>query len=347
MNGRVTLLAMVVCLPAAHAQFALFAVNGNTESPVPAVYSLGTVFADDAVSTQFRLRNVSSAPAPLTLLEVRGSGFTLANGPTLPLTLNAQASVNFAVAFHGSISVGASAALVSQGISVLLTVTVQPALPLPKPQLAVNLPRVQSGQQGSVTVNFDAAAQRSGSGALTMDFQPGPSGAMDPAIAFASGARTVAFTFATGDTQGRFASQSAALFQTGTTAGALVLTVQLGNASDQQTLTLAPTPVGLTAIQAARSAAGIEIRVTGFDNTRTVGALAFTFYDATGNPVVPGTIRLDAAATFSAFFHTSDAGGTFLLRAVFPVTGDSSRIASVETGLTNSAGMAATPRTPF
>ena len=96
-----------------------------------------------------------------------------------------------------------------------------------------------------------------------------------------------------------------------------------------------------------RTAGGLEIRITGFDNTRSLGALAFTFYDAAGNPIAPGAIRTDAAADFASYFAGSDLGGVFLLRAVFPVTGDASGVASCEATLTNSAGSAKTQRTFF
>jgi hypothetical protein len=46
-------------------------------------------------------------------------------------------------------------------------------------------------------------------------------------------------------------------------------------------------------VQALRTA-GPEIRLTGFDNTRTLGALSFTFLDAAGNGIGTGAIRTDA-----------------------------------------------------
>ena len=136
-------------------------------------------------------------------------------------------------------------------------------------------------------------------------------------------------------------------FQTGTTAGTLTFTAQLGGATDRQTVTIPAAPVGITATQAVRSPGSIEVRVTGFDNTRTVGALTFTFYDAAGSPVAPGAIRADATADFARYFQTSDLGGVFLLRALFPVTGDASGINTFEVQLTNSAGTARTARTAF
>jgi hypothetical protein len=96
-----------------------------------------------------------------------------------------------------------------------------------------------------------------------------------------------------------------------------------------------------------RSAAGLEIRVTGFDNTRSLGSLTFTFYDAAGKPIPPGAIRADAAKDFASYFASSGLGGVFQLRAVFPVNGDASGVVSCEATLSNSAGTTTTQRTFF
>jgi hypothetical protein len=439
--------------PAAHAQFTLTTVVGNAEQPVPGVYDLGAVSSGDAVAARFRLRNTSNAPATLTVLAVAGTGFALASAPSLPTNLGAQQTADFTVSFHASGTGSYSAALRSDGISALLTITVVlgltyavetaagkellggaavdfgvvelgqtkalhfdidnltaqalnvPAMAvgagdfalsnaatgvllqpgqsagfdiqfrasaagprsglltigsrsyvlaaagivpaLPKPRLTIDLPKNQSAQQGSITITLDAPAKTGGSGTLTLDFQPSPAGSSDPSIAFAAGGRTAVFTFEPGDTEGRFGNQAMALFQTGTTAGDLTATVQLGEVTDRLSVTIVPAPMALNAAQAARSGGSIEILVTGYDNTRTAGPLSFTFFDAAGNAVAPGPIRLDGTAAFSKFFQESDVGGTFALRALFPVTGDPSGVASFAAEFTNSAGTVTTAKTRF
>jgi hypothetical protein len=61
----------------------------------------------------------------------------------------------------------------------------------------------------------------------------------------------------------------------------------------------------------------------------------------------PGTIHADATAAFRQLFETSDLGGAFLLRAVFPLTGDASRIAAFEAVIGNSQGAAVATRASF
>jgi hypothetical protein len=440
------LLLAAQAVPAAYGQFDLFVVDGKGEHAVPTSYDLGSLYAGESASAHFRLRNTSSAPATVTVLQVAGAGFTL-TAPTPPLALAPQAAVDFNVTFSAADTGAYSAALRSDGISALLTATVLPRLtylvdtgaglqplapagvdfgtalrgatvvrhfliqnrtsliltvpaiaipagdfslptgvpsgavlqplqtsafdvqftpaaagarsgsigigdrtyplsgagqdpPPPRPTLAIDLKQAASLQQGTVTVRFDSPALAAGSGTVTLAFEAAAAGATDPAIVFASGGRSATFAVSPGDTQ------AAILFQTGTTAGVITFAVQLGGVTDRRAVTIPAAPVGITTAQGLRSTASVEVRVTGFDNTRTLSQLTFTFYDAAGNALAPA-ITTDATKDFAQYFQTSDAGGVFLLRAVFPVTGAASAIASFEAGLTNSAATAKTARTVF
>jgi hypothetical protein len=220
----------------------------------------------------------------------------------------------------------------------------------PKPQITIDLPQAQSAKQGSVRVTLDHAAAASGSGTLSLVFRPAVAGVTDPTIAFASGGLTATFTFGAGDTQASFGVQTSAGFQTGTTAGTLVFTAQVGGASMgtsvPQAVTIAPAVAGLTTAGATRSAASITVRLDGFDNTRTAAALRFSFFDTAG-AVLAGPLPADAGPAFQTYFGGSDTGGSFVLEAVFPVTGDPARIASFTASLDNQAGTTTTARTTF
>jgi hypothetical protein len=335
-------------LPGARAEFQLFLVEGATEQAAPPVENLGTVYPGDTAAVHFRLRNMAAAPAVLSYLEVRGTGFGPKNPLALPLPLGAQAAVDFTVTFSAPEFGSYSAIVDSEGTSVTLLVTVPEAPPLPPPRLTVVLPPPRSAEQGSVMVALDTPAPRAASGTVTLDFQPAPAAAADPAIVFGTGTRMAAFACDSGATQCRFAGQPGALFQTGTTAGVLTFTAHLGAAaSDQKTVTILPAPVSVENALGSRLPGSLEVRITGFDNARTAGPLAFTFFDAAGSPIAPGTLRADAGGAFQQLYKTSDAGGTFLLRAVFPVTGDVSQIASFEASIGNSEGATVSARTKF
>jgi hypothetical protein len=262
------------------------------------------------------------------------------------LALPAGQSTDFYVQFTPTATGARSGSLVIGGSTYTLTGTgIQP--PLPNPVLSINLPQPLSAQQGAVTVTLDAVSKVSGSGTLTLDFQPAPGLADDPTIMFLLGGRTALISVVPGDTQVHFGPQPMALFQTGSTAGTLVFTVQLGGVTAQQTIVILPSAVGMTSVQGVRSTAGVEVQVTGFDNTRTAGQLTFTFFDSAGNAIAPGAVRTDATASFAAYFQNSSLGGVFLLTAVFPVTGDPSKIGAFQVQSANSAGTAQTARTTF
>jgi hypothetical protein len=283
------------------------------------------------------------APAPVPA----GVGFTL-GGPSPGGTLVAPAgSVSFIVQFAPQADGTAAGLLTVGGRTYALTGTgVEP--PLPKPKISVALAQPGSAQQGTVTVNLDAPSETSGTGTVTLSFVSAlPLGAAtDPGIQFASSGQSAAFTVSPGDTQGNFGTAVTAPFQTGTTEGVLTVTAQLGGVSDRQSIAILPAAVGLTAAQAVRSAGAIEVDLTGYDNTRTAGPLAFTFYDASGRVIGPGAIAADGTATFAAYFQTS-AGGTFTLTAIFPVTGATSQVTAFQAMMTNSAGSTTTARTNF
>jgi hypothetical protein len=211
----------------------------------------------------------------------------------------------------------------------------------------LTLPLPDSAQQGTVAVNLSAPSQRGGTGTVTLTFVPNASipGAADPGIAFASGGQSTSFTVFIAGTQGAFGSALTMPFQTGTTAGTLTVTVQLGSTTVQQSVTILPAIVGGIAAQGVRAAGTVEVDLTGFDNTRTAGELSFTFYDAAGSAIA-APIQANGSSSFAAYFQNS-AGGTFELKAVFPVLGDTSQITAFQAVVTNSAGTATTLLTSF
>jgi hypothetical protein len=157
----------------------------------------------------------------------------------------------------------------------------------------------------------------------------------------------VKFNIKPGDKVAHFGSADSAAFQTGTTAGDLVFTVKLGDATVQSTRTIPPAMIGLDATQAQRTSAGLDLRVTGFDNTRTASKITFTFFDQGGTTLSPGAITVDSSAAFQQFFAASDLGGVFALHAFIPVMGNPAQVAAVEVKFTNAAGTAQTGRLRF
>jgi hypothetical protein len=306
----------------------------------------GSVQLGSSVARHFAVANQTAVVLTVPAIAVAAGDFALNGTAPGGLALPPGQSDDFYVQFTPTATGARSGSLVIGNSTHVLTGTgVVP--PLPNPDLSINLPQALSDQQGAVTVTLDAASGTSGSGILTLAFQPGPGLADDATVTFVSGGRTATFTVSPGDTEGHFGSQLTAPFQTGTTAGALVFTVQLGGVTAQQTITIMPATVGITAVQGVQSSTGVEVQVTGFDNTHSAGPLTFTFFDASGGTIAPGAITTNATAGFASYFQNSGLGGVFLLTAVFPVTGNPSQIGAFQAQIANSAGTAQTARTTF
>ena len=305
----------------------------------------GSVQAGGSVARHFTLTNFTGFVLTAPGIAVQGGAFTLASPPPAGKVFQPGDSAGFDIVFQPAAAGAASGALAIGDRTYPLAGSGLP-VPLPHPALAMQLAQAQSGQNGTVSVGFDAPAQTSGTGVLTLDFQPLAQGATDPAIQLGIAGRSISFPVAAGDSQANFGGQATVNFQTGTTAGKLVFTASLGGATDQKSVVIPAAPVSIAAASGKRGAGSLELDITGYDNTRSIGTVVYTFYDAAGN-ALGAPIQVDNTADFAAFFASSNDGGNFLLRAVFPVSGDASRIAAFEVQLTNSAGMADTGRVKF
>lgn len=301
----------------------------STGSPI----DFGQVVHGTSTTLDVVVSNRSTTALAIPPLTIFGAGFSVDAPAPSGLVLEPQQSNTFTLRFAPSANGTYSGTLIAGDRTFILSGTGVDPRTL---TVSVNPGQLASGAQGTAVVSLDLPALTAASGTLTLDFQ----GAADPAVAFASGGRSVAFTVKAGDTQ-----LLSAPFQTGTTAGAIVLTATVGSASAHQSVTIAPAAVAVAAASGSRGSGSLTVQITGFDNTRSAGSLAFTFYDGAGNPIPPAPIA--ASADFTDFFQTSGLGGLFLLKAVFPVNGDPAQVAAFEVKMTNAAGVSSTGRTNF
>ena len=327
---------IAILLTATVAPRLTYRVDPPSGTAFPGPLDFGIVVRGVASQRRITIQNETTLVLIVPAISVQGADFGLLGTVPSGQALEPRQGGEFTIVFtpHSTGVLQGSLTLGDRSYTVLGTGTDPP---LPKPTVLLDLNQAASAQQGALIVRFDAPAQTSGTGTATLDFH----GPADSAIAFAAGGRSVAFPIAPGDLQ------AVLPFQTGTSAGVLVFTVQIGGYSGQQSVTIAAAPPGITTAQAVRSTGTLAVSITGFDNTRSLGALSFTFYDAAGNPIAPGAIRTDATADFAQYFAGSGLGGVFLLRAEFPVTGNAAMVASCEATLANSAGSSKTQRTSF
>ncbi|MBV8819477.1 MAG: hypothetical protein JO022_14050, partial [Acidobacteriaceae bacterium] len=265
---------------------------------------------------------------------------------TTPLNLAAGQSVNFQIAFQPSASGTAQGTLSIDGRSFTLTgLGLDP--PLPKATLLLQSTSLPSAQQSTISVQLASATQVAGTGTLTMDFHPAvASVSNDSAVQFLSGPpRAATVTFTPGDAAGKFNGASQLAFQTGTTAGTIVFTLQLPSGSQQASITVAPAVASFDTASGTAEPGALIVSLLGFDNTHSASQISFTFYGTNGQPM-QAPLQLDLTNNFQTYF-TSVSGGAFSLRANFPVSGDVTKVAGVDVALTNSAGVAKTSRISF
>lgn len=313
------------------------ALPSGTRQLGGAAVDFGIVPVGSSVSLRFTAENRTGRPLLVPSIGVQGEAFALVGSPPSGTVLQAQQQAGFEVSFAphddgmfpGVLTIGDR----SYGLA-----GTAPRPKMPAPVLAIDLPVAQSARQGSVAVSLDGVVTSAGRGTVALDFVPAMPGNDDSTIAFASGGRTAAFTVVPGDTHGRFAELLAIPFQTGTTAGTLVVTATLGASTVRQSIPLPPLPVVLSQVEFSLTAEAVTVQVAGFDNTRSAGPLTFTFFDQAGSPIPPGALSSDASAQFASYFSQSSLGGVFLLRATFPVRGDPAALRTVEMQFRNVAG---------
>jgi hypothetical protein len=155
------------------------------------------------------------------------------------------------------------------------------------------------------------------------------------------------FSVAKGDDVGRVNGNSEFYFQTGTTAGDLILDLKLGFQTFKTTFPLAASAPRVDSLQVIRTATGFDAVLEGFDNTRTLTHATFTFYDASGKVTGSGPMRFNLADTFARWWGQSTIGGAFLMRASFPVAGDAGLVTGLTVDLESSKGQTAAPRVAF
>jgi hypothetical protein len=166
------------------------------------------------------------------------------------------------------------------------------------------------------------------------------------------------FNVNSGDSDAHFNGSPYATFQTGTTAGAILVTVSMGQTIETACIDLPSGPISLgpnyptdpenSPVTAKLSASSILLKIAAFDNTHATCAdntrsASFSFYDTSHNLL--GSSSQDLSALFNGYFCPSSGtpadGGVFELTATFPVSGDVSRIASMDIILSNLQGATA------
>ena len=303
---------------------------------------------DTPFSGQFPCVLENSTSGPVTVQSISASGaWSVINGPALPLVLAAGQQATFTLFSGGAPSSGTLAGIVTID-QLTYAIDAHP----PTPGIHINIPGspLQSGQQATLSINFDSAPTQVVSGTVLLTLETtGPVTLEDPAILFtSSGSTTASFTSVVGQLSADFEGQTTLTFQTGTTEGTLHIEATWGYSQDEVDVPLTASPIVIETVSATRGSNTLGLTITGYDNTRSAGRMSFSFFDSQGafigNPVTSDFTQL----FYNYFFQTAyNAGGMFTMTALFPVTGGTGTISSVQVDLMNTAGDAQSPVTPF
>jgi hypothetical protein len=179
---------------------------------------------------------------------------------------------------------------------------------------------------------------------LKLTFAPA-SGSDDPNVQFATGGRTTTVTVKAGSTT----SLTTIAVQTGTVAGVITITEQLvSNGTDitpspapTRTITIAASAPSVTSVTVTPGTNQFTVVVVGFDPTRAITQVNFTFTPASGSTLQTSTVTIPAQTLFSQWYQSSAAtpfGSQFSFTITFTVGGSVSSIQSVTVTLTNPTG---------
>lgn len=308
----------------------------------------GRIERGSRLSRRFRLASPPEATVTVAAVALEGGPFESSTLPPLPLTVKSGEFVEFVVTYAPvRAGIHQGALRVDDRTFLLEGVAYDP--PLPKPEIRLEPETLESARQGRVRIALPSPAPASGAGELQIELQPSvqPAGE-DAAVLFVNGkGRSIAFTVREGETAVRFGTEEAAVFQTGTTAGTLILTARLGAHTVRHAVQIPAIPVVIDSAAGRRAARELEVEIRGFDNSRSVSQISFNFFDTQGRLLPGQPVRADVAAAFRSYFESTNAGGMFALTARFPVSGDASLVGAVEVEFTSAPGPSAKRRIPF
>ena len=288
-------------------------------------------------------------PQALTVspLLVTGAAFTTTSGNAV--TIAAGESASFTIqfspatgsAFSGTLTVGTRTyTLAGTGFSP----------PLSSLVWNFDSTKIGSGEQHTLSLQLSAPAAVMSAGSMTLSFSPSVKTVTDDAAVrfVATSTRVASFAVNAGATAITLNAQPNIVFSTGTTAGTLTFTVDSGiyglSGSPSTSVTTGPAPIALASSAATSRANELDVVISGFDNTYSIGGMSFAFVDRSGAAIA--SIPADFSADFQTFFK-KQTGSSFLMRVSFPVTGDVSQVGGVTVVLNSAAGVVTTPSLKF
>jgi hypothetical protein len=307
----------------------------------------------------FTVTNTGTLPSVVSNIAIQGSSspFSVSGTPPLPKSLAPGASFTFTVNFAPTAVALANDTLLINTTSIPLSGSGTAPPPLPAYTLSGPTGTVAPQSQPSVTLTLANPYPVAINGVLTLTTS-GTLGS-DPAVQFSTGGRAVPFTIPANGTIADFASQgNQILLQTGTVAGAILLTPSFTTAAGVDLTPSNPTtlqftvpseaPVLIAATVTSSSANSVVLAFTGYSTTRTLTSLNVQFTAAAGFSLTASQVSVDLSQAAAAWFDSTTSqgfGGQFTVSVPFtfsgtPPTGTTllQAIASISATISNQVG---------
>jgi hypothetical protein len=299
--------------------------------------------------------NPASAPAgsPAFTLTVTGTNFVSGsvvrwNGANRATTFVGATQLTAAipagdVAAPGNASVTVFNPAPGGGVSNAQNFSV---LPLPQVTIGGVGDTLNSREQPSVSLSLSEPATGVLNGQLVLTFTPDVINpvADDPAIQFIStGGRVLNFSFPANSTQAVFAGVPGSMFQTGSVAGTINLSVFFQgvlNAS-RNIVVRRQAPVIVSSRIAAQTASSFDVVIVGLSNTRALNQGDFRFTARGGGNLATTQVTVNLAGDANTWYQGETSrqfGSQFTLTVSFAVQGNISAIGSVSVTLSNGEG---------
>ena len=307
------------------------------------------IFTPASVGGNSRLRftitnnGTSAATVSSIGLAAPTTVFVLGGLPGLPVNLAPNASTGFDVTFTPNALGTSTATLRVDNQTFTLSGAGNAPPPLPDIRFDGATGNQDPLQQPGVGLTLASAYPLALTGTLTLAFNSDVF-SNDPAVQFATGGRTVAFTSPANSTRAVFPNnQNQIRIQSGSLAGTITLTPAINTTEGAINLTpTAPPTVTLSVAAAAprilsvslgaKTANTITVLVSGYATNRSVTGMRLQFTPTSGESVQTTEVTIPAEASFLGYYQSAASapfGSLFTVSVPLTLTGDIKNVPTI------------------
>lgn len=291
----------------------------------------GRVQVGQTSQVEFVVRNEGTGAATISSVAIvdARSAYRLVNIPEFPATIAPGSELSFSLLFSPTALGDNVAGLRVDSETFTLLGSGTPPAPLPAVELKGPTQALEPLQQPALRLTLASPYPLPLSGTLTLTVNSS-SFSVDPAVQFASGGRSVAFTIPANTTEAQFPGGTDIRLQTGTVAGTINVTAAFATESGINVTPDSPPTISLQIPAApprvldvqldARTTSGFTIVVTALSTTRSLTQLELDFTSSPKFNVPTGRFTLNVESASSTWYRSAESqtyGSLFTARIPF------------------------------